>query len=106
MAKTKRKPRVKQPYLAEDMAPDAVPAIDEAAESYVEARDARMSHLKTEIERQDELLQLMREHKLSTYEFDGYTVSLDTATKVKVKRKKEAGDEGDAEEGDDASTDE
>ena len=104
MAKTKRKPRVKQPYLAEDMAPDAVPAIDEAAESYVEARDARMAHLKTEIERQDELLQLMREHKLSTYEFDGYTVSLDTATKVKVKRKKD--DEGDADAGDDESTEE
>ena len=104
MAKTKRKPRVKQPYLAEDMAPDAVPAIHEAAESYVEARDARMAHLKTEIERQDELLQLMREHKLSTYEFDGYTVSLDTATKVKVKRKKD--DEGDADAGDDESTEE
>ena len=103
MAKTKRKPRVKQPYLAEDMAPDAVPAIDEAAESYVEARDARMENLKLETKRQDELLELMREHKLSTYEFDGYTVSLDTATKVKVKRKKEAGDEGDAEEGDEST---
>ena len=58
-----------------------------------------MAHLKKEVERQDELLELMREHKLSTYEFDGFIVSLDTATKVKVKRKKEAGDEGDAEEG-------
>ena len=59
MAKTKRKPRVKQPYLAEDMAPDAVPAIDEAAESYVEARDARMENLKLETKRQDALLELI-----------------------------------------------
>lgn len=75
--------------------PPSIPAIDAAAEEYVEARDARMRALKVEIERHDELLSLMREHKLESYSFDSSDVLLDHKDKVKVKRKRDEED-GDA----------
>lgn len=70
--------------------PESIPVLDEAAESYVQARDGRMAAGKTEIERHDKLLGLMHEHGLDAYEFDGYIVSLASKEKVKVKRSKDA----------------
>jgi parvulin-like peptidyl-prolyl isomerase len=64
--------------------------IDEAAEQYVAARDARMGFLKQEIKYRDELIDLMKAHDLKEYEFDDNIVLLSELTKAKVKRRKES----------------
>jgi hypothetical protein len=86
------KPRTRKPrqrYIP-GTEPPSVPAIEKAAEAYVEARDARMSMLATEVERHDALLALMREHKLDSYEFDGQIINIVHQDRVRVKRKKES----------------
>lgn len=90
MAKTKR-PRQGQIPGTE---PPRVQEVEEAADTYVAARDERMRLLKDETKLADRLLFVMREHSLRVYEFDGQTVSLDTTEKVRVRRKKEGGEDG------------
>lgn len=92
MAKSKpKRERTKQGYLP-DLEPPNIPRLNDAAETYRIARDERMRLTEEEVEAADKLLALMHEHKLTTYEFDGLVVTVDTAEKVKVKRKKEPGD--------------
>lgn len=88
--KPQRKPRAKQPYLpgAEDMAPKTIPALDEAAEDYRNARDARMRMGETEQQCAEDLLKLMQEHKLTEYEYEGKVVRLVDVLKVKVTKQK------------------
>lgn len=88
--KTERKARrPKQPYILPELEPPSIPEIDEAANSYVEARDRRMSDLVQEITAHDALLTLMREKGQTVYEFDGFKVEITNTAKVKVKRAKE-----------------
>jgi hypothetical protein len=82
------KKKVKQGYL-EGMEPPTIKAIENAAEAYVEARDARMQMGTQEQERKERLAALMKEHKLETYEYDGKVVAFETETTVKVKKKKQ-----------------
>lgn len=91
--KPKRQRKPKQLYLSPEMAPPSIPALDRAAETYVEFRDARMAALKEEVEAHDKLMALMTENKLTEYAFEGYTVTMVSKTKAKVRRK------GDAEDG-------
>lgn len=67
-----------------------IPKIDGAADSYRELRDERMKTQKEEIEAAEHLRDLMHEHGLTVYEYDGYQVSLSALEKVKVRTKKEA----------------
>lgn len=73
--------------------------IDEAAESYVEARDARMRASKKEIERKAALLALMQREGLREYEDLEASPPLlvlvvEEKTTVKVKALATEGDEG------------
>jgi hypothetical protein len=95
MAKRGRKP--KQQYLP-DMEPVTIQEIDDAADSYVDARDARMECLKSEISKKDLLGMFMKKHKLATYEYDGKVVTYEGEPTVKVKRKKSSEDNGDADD--------
>lgn len=104
MAKTKaaprkRKPRTRQGFLP-DMEPPSHKDIDDAAEDYVDARDARMRMLKTEIDAKGRLLERMREHALTTYKTpEDYVVTVDQLAQIKVKKAKaEAEANGESEE--------
>jgi hypothetical protein len=77
--------------------PPSIPEIDKAAEEYVEARDLRTGQQKIEITRQDTLLRLMKDNKLSVYEYDGKVVTIKDLEKVKVKRAKKGGEGGEEE---------
>lgn len=83
--KTKRKARKAKGYFP-GMEPPSIPEIDELAQEYVTMRDNRMGYQKEELKLNDRLLELMNQHKLPTYKFDGLLVSVATSTKVKVKR--------------------
>lgn len=76
--------------------PEHFPELDEAAEEYVERRDARMAMGKRETEAQDELVKLMHDHGLKNYEYDGLTVILVNKEKAKVRRKDAEEDDDDA----------
>lgn len=93
-----REPKAKQAHLP-GMDPPSITEIDEAAEAYVEVRDERMALTESEGERRGLLLELMKKHELSTYEFDGKIVSVLAEEKVKVKKSK-------VEEGDDEKEEE
>ncbi len=77
----------KQGYLP-DMAPPNVPAIERAADDYVEARDARMAAMEPEAEAKKLLTALMKKHNLTTYEYDSRVVTLAGEPEVRVKKKK------------------
>ena len=87
---------MKQGFLP-DMAPPSVPAIEKAADDYVEARDARMAAMQPEASAKKLLTELMKKHCLSTYEYDSRIVTLAGEPEVRVKKKKTAED-SDAEE--------
>lgn len=76
------------------MEPPSIKAIDKAAEAYVDVRDRRMELTKEEVVAQLNLVAVMRENKLDTYEFDGQTVALVSKVKAKVKTK-DGEEEGD-----------
>lgn len=85
--KKKRARKPKQPFLSPEMEPPHFEAIDDAAGTFVERRDARMRQLEAETEAHDALLALMKEHKLETYEYDGLVVTLSHKDRCKVRRK-------------------
>jgi hypothetical protein len=72
----------------------SIPAIDNVADDYREARDLRMTALEREVELGDKLKALMHEHHLTAYEYDGKIVELNTKEKVWVRRSKDAEDDG------------
>lgn len=49
---------------------ESVKEIEEAAESYVEARDKRMKLTEKEVERKAALIEVMRKHKRTVYRDD------------------------------------
>ena len=70
-----------------------VPEIDEAAAEYVMFRDARMANLVKEQAAGGKLLELMHQHKLKVYQYDGKDVLLEEIEKVRVRKKKAAKEE-------------
>lgn len=89
-AKRERKPKTKQGYLDPAMEPPCVPAIDSLADLYMEKRDERMAALKEEVELNDQLDKLMKDNRLTVYEYNGKVVTVNTVEKVKVSKKKTA----------------
>jgi hypothetical protein len=90
---TKKKPkkeshRPKQKMIVDDFVPN-IPEINDAAEEYVEHRDARMAAGKKEDKASEALLELMKDHSLPSYEYDGRVISIVGTEKVSVKKKKE-----------------
>lgn len=70
--------------------------IERAASKYVEARDARMSMTKVEVETQAKLLAVMKEHKLTTYRCDSEDLEVEVvpeSEKAKVRRVAPPGEE-------------
>jgi hypothetical protein len=89
-----RRPR-QQSFAEGDGSGRRVQAIEDAAEDYVEKRDARMKLTGEERDRHDTLLRLMSEHGLTEYEYDGKVIRcIDGERKVKVKKTKEAEENG------------
>jgi hypothetical protein len=89
--KSASKPRKKKPaqgWLDPEMAPPSIAEIDGAADSYCDARDARMKSLADEIELKEVLKGLMKKHNLAEYEYDSRIVTLKGDPDVKVKTKK------------------
>jgi len=75
--------------------PPSIPEIDEAADVYVELRDNRMGQQKDEAEALEKLTALMHQNSVTTYEYDGKTVTLEALEKVRVRRNKSGKDNGD-----------
>ena len=93
--------KAKQGHL-EGMEPPTIKELDEAADNYMDIRDKRMAMTRKECSKQDHLQELMKEHKLTVYEYDGYIVTLNQTEKVKVRKRPEgepsANGDGDDEE--------
>jgi hypothetical protein len=90
-----RRPKQK---MIEGTEPESIPEIEEAAEAYREARDARMNKLTVEIERKKELAELMKKHKLVEHKYDGHVVVMESGEpKVRVKTINDDRDETDEE---------
>lgn len=81
----------KQGYLpgAEHMAPPSFRDIDDAAESYVEARNDWQERGATMNDLHADLLALMKEHDLKVYEFNGSVITVDATERVHVRKKKQ-----------------
>ena len=83
------------------MEPESIQELDDAAEIYFDAMNARCKLSKEEDEAKDTLIDKMKEHKIDLYETpDGLVVSITNKSNVKCKKKSEPDEEGD-EEGDD-----
>lgn len=95
--------RPKQKLLSEEMGPKLIKEIVGAAEDYVDARDRRMALLKTEIAHRDNLVNLMKKHGLTEYEFDGQKVEFESTTteKIRVRLIKSKDEDGDGDKKDD-----
>jgi hypothetical protein len=83
-----REPRARQGHLEGEGFPKHVAELEIAAEEYVQARDARMAELETEVEKQLVLLGLMLKHGFKNYEYDGKIITLNDVQKVSVRKKK------------------
>lgn len=91
MPETKKKrarpPKARQGHLPGLESP-SIPAIDKAADKYVDARNERMEALQEEIKLRDVLEHAMKEAELKVYEYDGFIVEFSLEEKIKVRKKK------------------
>jgi len=95
MAKKRVKvPKESQTFI-EGTAPERIPAIEKAATKYVDARDARMELLESEVKLKSKLIEVMKENNQENYSFDGFMVELNHLDEdtVKVKKLRAASDE-------------
>lgn len=92
-AKKPKQPKPKQTYIPE-LEPPSIPALEAAAEEFVEADREKKSAAKEAKAAHDRLLGVMAKEGLNSYEFDGYLVRLDTKKCAKVKRKKQPKEDG------------
>jgi hypothetical protein len=90
-AKRVRVPKEKQTYIA-GTEPPKIKAIEDAAVRYVQFRDERMDAGEQEVKLKAKLIAVMKEHDLTTYNFDGFMVELGHTDEdtVKVKKKRAA----------------
>lgn len=82
----KQKP--KQGHLS-GMEPPRHDDLDDLADRYVDLRDKRMRLQEDEGNKRDLLQVKMKEHKLTSYEYDGKVIEIVADEKVKVRKKKE-----------------
>lgn len=89
---TKTKKRIKVPKesqkFIEGTEPPKIDAIEKAAIRYVQFRDERMDAGEQEVKLKAKLIDVMKEHQLTTYNFDGFMVELDHVDEDTVKVKK------------------
>lgn len=87
MAKSKKSG--KQLRIAGTARQDIIADIEQAAAHYVTVRDQRMELTEEEVQAQQELVRLMDEHKLTSYQCDeeDLTVEMVDKRKAKVKRR-------------------
>ncbi len=83
--------RLKQAHL-DGMEPPSINEIDEAAQKYYDLNDKSWKMRGKVDEAREELLEVMKKHKLTVYDFDNKEVSVTEKEIVKVKKKK-AGEE-------------
>lgn len=69
----------------EGVATPRVPAVEKAADRYVEVRNKRMALTEQEVTARAGLIEMMRENKLTVYTYDDYRISMESKEKVKVK---------------------
>lgn len=95
MAKTKERKRTRRPRQPKlpGMEAVSIPEIDRAAAAYLDARDNRMRLSKEETEKSDKLLEQMKRHHQTTYQYDSCVVTVLSSTKVKVKRATDSDEE-------------
>jgi len=90
MAKTRtKKPKAKQAYLDPEFEPVSIKKIDQAAENYYETMMERTVLSKEEDEKKTARIEIMKQHDLARYEFDGFVVTLTDKTNAAVKKKKQ-----------------
>lgn len=89
--------RAKQQYLP-GLEPPSIPAIDKAADKFIDVRDDRFGIIKRFADAKLNLVSAMKEHGLTHYEYDGQVVDLDESASVKVAKKKAAVESGDESE--------
>ena len=75
----------KQQELAGVGAP-SIKELDDAAEEYVKVRDQRMAFTKKEVEARTKVADLMKEHKLSEYHYDGERLNEETGEAETIER--------------------
>lgn len=96
-AKPKRQaPKRPKQQMIPGTEPEVIPEITAKAEEYVEWRDARMDAGRMEVKTGGELLELMKKHKRTAYEYNGKIVELGAQEKVKVRKLKGQEDNGEA----------
>ncbi len=107
MAETKKKRPPRQRPPKQNFIPGAdpsIPEIDDAAERYCTARDARQSMLKDELDVKEELHGLMKQHKLKKYEYLNKIVEVvppsEENIKVRTKKAQKIELNGEADDGD------
>lgn len=73
------------------------PDVADAAEKYIEARDARMELTKREVATRNELVAIMKKHELPEYEDDDFIVTFEAEQKETIKAKRRAVTDGEIE---------
>lgn len=94
MAKKTKKTKPQQTKIPGTERRDRIEAIEDAAEAYREARDARMEMAEEEAEAQANLANALQKHKVTEYAYEGedgktYRAYVPTEAKAKVQRVKE-----------------
>lgn len=100
MAKVKTEKRGRRPKQEwiEGTAPPSIPVLDDAAATYYEAMTDRVQASSLENQAKDNLIDKMKENGVDRYESsDGLVVTLTATSNCKVKRKKDAEENGEAE---------
>lgn len=69
----------------EGVAPKKIPAVEKAADKYVEIRDKRMAMTEQEVTARAGLIEMMHEHKLTVYTYDDYKITMEPREKIKVR---------------------
>lgn len=72
-----------------DVAPEVHPAVQAAAEDYVETLDQRIALQQLEPDKRDYLIEMMKKHNCRKCIVQGKTVELEKLYKIKTKKMKE-----------------
>jgi hypothetical protein len=82
------RPKPKQELLIDDVKPEVHPAVQAAAERYVEVLDERMELMRKEPELRSTLIDLMVHHNVKTLRVNDEELELETIRKIKKKKDK------------------
>ncbi|MEW6212722.1 MAG: hypothetical protein AB1631_30635 [Acidobacteriota bacterium] len=94
MARAQRANGVQQNLPEMEDSKRRIPAIHNAAEKYVTARDERMALTEKEVETKKHLREVMRKYDLTHYQYEDLEVTIEVAEeKIKVKKAKLTGED-------------